>query len=153
MEPTDYLNLAGLHNLGRRLTAAAAAAMKDTSDLGTTELLLLECLYTDGAQPVGALARRTGFAQSRVSTVLAALRRRGLVDLAPDPADRRRTLAEIAPHARAQAGQARNRDAEPTLRALLAALPRADADKVISALGTLDAALGDNQPDPADPAP
>lgn len=149
LPPTSPMNLADLHQLGRRLTAAATSAMKDTSDLGPTELLVLECLYTTGPQPVGAIAQRTGFAQSRVSTVVAALHKRGLAELGTDPADRRRTVAKIAEHARTQAKEARSRDAEPTLRQLLPALTDTDVDAVIAALGTLNAALGEAAPSPS----
>ncbi|MFF8787080.1 hypothetical protein [Streptomyces sp. NPDC015125] len=62
------------------------------------------------------------------------------------PADRRRTVATIADHARTQAREARSRDAEPTLRQLLPALPDADADAVIAALRTLNGALGEAAP-------
>ncbi|MEI5135163.1 MarR family winged helix-turn-helix transcriptional regulator [Streptomyces libani] len=146
LPPTSPMNLAELHQLGRRLTAAATSAMKDTSDLGPTELLVLECLYTTGPQPVGVIAQRTGFAQSRVSTVVAALHKRGLVELGADPADRRRTVAKIAEQARAQAQEARSRDAEPTLRQMLPALADSDVDAVIAALRTLNAALGEVAP-------
>lgn len=145
--PTSPMNLADLHYLGRRLTAAATSAMKDASDLGPTELLVLECLYTTGPQPVGAIAQRTGFAQSRVSTVVAALNKRGLVELGADPADRRRTVAKIAEHARAQAREARSRDAEPTLRQLLPELPEPEVNAVIAALKTLNSALDQAWPD------
>lgn len=149
MPPTSPMNLAELHQLGRRLTAVAISAMKDTSDLGPTELLVLECLYTTGPQPVGTIAQRTGFAQSRVSTVVAALHKRGLVELGTDPADRRRTVAKIAEHARTQAREARSRDAEPTLRQLLSALPVAEVDAVTAALKTLNRALSEASPDAA----
>ncbi|UKY49810.1 MarR family winged helix-turn-helix transcriptional regulator [Streptomyces inhibens] len=141
------MNLAELHQLGRRLTAAAISAMKGASDLGPTELLVLECLYTTGPQPVGAIAQRTGFAQSRVSTVVAALHKRGLVELGADPADRRRTVAKIAERAGAQAREARSRDAETTLRQMLPALPDAEVDAVIAVLKTLSRALGEAPPD------
>ncbi|MCZ1006923.1 MarR family winged helix-turn-helix transcriptional regulator [Streptomyces lydicus] len=137
------MNLAELHHLGRRLTAAATSAMKGASDLGSTELLVLECLDITGPQPVGAIAQRTGFAQSRVSTVVAALHKRGLVELGTDPADRRRTVAKIAEHARTQAKEARSREAEPTLRQMLPGLSDAELNAVISALRTLNAALGE----------
>ncbi|UKY48951.1 MarR family winged helix-turn-helix transcriptional regulator [Streptomyces inhibens] len=143
------MNLAELHRLGRRLTAAAASAMKGASDPGSTELLVLECLFTAGPQPVGAIAQHTGFAQSRVSTVVAALHKRGLVELGTDPADRRRTVAKIAEHARTQARQARSRDAEPTLRQMLPGLPDAELDAMIAALRTLHGALGEAAPDPS----
>ncbi|REK90931.1 MarR family transcriptional regulator [Streptomyces inhibens] len=121
--------------------------MKDASDLGPTELLVLECLYTTGPQPVGAIAQRTGFAQSRVSAVVAALHKRGLAELGTDPADRRRTVAKIADHARTRAGEARSRDAEPTLRQMLHGLPDAEVDVVIAALKTLNSAPGEASPD------
>ncbi|GAA2152712.1 hypothetical protein GCM10009760_49740 [Kitasatospora kazusensis] len=151
--PTSALNLADLHQLGRKLTAAATAAMKDTSDLGTAELLVLECLYTTGPQPVGAIAQHTGYAQSRCSTVIASLHQRGLVELGADPTDRRRTIATIAAHAHAKAKNARNRDAEPTLRHLLPGLSDAQVDTVIAALATLNAALVDATPGPGYPEP
>ncbi|MFD9271326.1 MarR family winged helix-turn-helix transcriptional regulator [Streptomyces goshikiensis] len=139
--PTSSLNLAELHHLGRRLTAAATSAMKDGSDLGSTELLVLECLYTTGSQPVGSIAERTGFAPSRASTVVAALHKRGLVELGVDPADRRRTVVKIADHARTQARDARSRDAEPMLRQMLPELSDTQVEAVIVALGALNGAL------------
>ncbi|KPC62529.1 MarR family winged helix-turn-helix transcriptional regulator [Streptomyces chattanoogensis] len=141
------MNLAELHHLGRRLTAAATSAMKGASDLGSTELLVLECLDTIGPQPVGGIAQRTGFAQSRVSTVVASLHERGLVELRADPADRRRTVTKIADHARTQAREARSRDAESTLRQMLPALADTEVDAVIAALKTLNSALGEAPPD------
>ncbi|WP_405743240.1 MarR family winged helix-turn-helix transcriptional regulator [Streptomyces sp. NBC_01525] len=146
MPPTSPMNLAELHQLGRRLTAAATSVMKDASDLGPTELLVLECLYTAGPQPVGAIAQHTGFAQSRVSTVVATLHKRGLVELGADPADRRRTVAKIAEHARAQAREARSRDAEPTLRQMLPELSAAQVEAVIAALRALNGALVEAAP-------
>ncbi|WP_369354651.1 MarR family winged helix-turn-helix transcriptional regulator [Streptomyces sp. cg2] len=147
MALTSSLNLADLHQLGRRLTAAATAAMKDSSDLGSTELVVLECLYITGPQPVGAVAQHTGFAQSRVSTVIATLRERGLVELSADPADRRRTIAKIAEHARAQAKQARSQDAEPVLRQMLPEASHAQIAQTLAVLGNLHAALGEAGPE------
>ncbi|MGW8975688.1 hypothetical protein [Streptomyces platensis] len=77
------------------------------------------------------------------------MHKRGLVELGADPADRCHTVAKIAEHARKQAKEAGSRDAEPTLRQLLPALPDADVDAVIAALRTLHTALGEAAPSTA----
>jgi DNA-binding MarR family transcriptional regulator len=71
-------------------TAPAAPA-----PLGPRHMAALEQLR-GGPVTVGGLASRLGLTLPTVSGVLADLDRAGFVDRQPDPADRRRTIAQIA---------------------------------------------------------
>ncbi|MFJ9619464.1 hypothetical protein [Streptomyces noursei] len=79
--------------------------------------------------------------------MIAALRKRGLVELGTDPADRRRTIAEIADHARAQAHHARSRDIEPALRQMLPKASDEEITQTLAVLRNLHTALGEAAPD------
>ncbi|WP_377268587.1 MarR family winged helix-turn-helix transcriptional regulator [Peterkaempfera sp. SMS 1(5)a] len=145
------MNLAELHLFGRALSAAAVHAMQPTGSepLSPTELVVLRCLHGQDGLAVGELARRCGFAQSRISTVVAALRDRGLLEAAPDPRDRRRNLVSTTALLRELAAAVPAVDATPLLRELLAAAgPR--AEELVAALGEAAAVLaaqaGEPQP-------
>jgi DNA-binding MarR family transcriptional regulator len=69
--------------------------------------LVLRDVFANPDTSVSAITARTGLPQSYVSESVAALRDRGILDTAPDPQDRRRTLATItAAHRRRVAKRA-----------------------------------------------
>ncbi|WP_055585419.1 MarR family winged helix-turn-helix transcriptional regulator [Streptacidiphilus griseoplanus] len=143
------MNLAELHLFGRALSAAAVHAMQPTGSvpLSPTELVVLRCLHDEDGLAVGELARRCGFAQSRISTVVAELRERGLLEVVPDPRDRRRNLVSTTARLRELATSVPAVDATPLLHELLgAAGPR--AGELVAALGEAAAALAAHTGEP-----
>jgi DNA-binding MarR family transcriptional regulator len=72
------------------------AAPQTPAPLGPRHVAALQQLR-DGPLTVSELASRLGLTLSTVSGVLADLGRAGFVDRQPDPADRRRTIAQIPP--------------------------------------------------------
>jgi DNA-binding MarR family transcriptional regulator len=85
--------------------------------LGPRHVAALEQLR-DGPLTVGMLAARLGLTLSTVSGVLAGLDRAGFVERSPDQADRRRTIVQIAPGARAAVEQWLDGAAAPLARVL-----------------------------------
>lgn len=61
---------------------------------------MLEDVLRHSDSSVSEIQARTGFVQSHVSASVARLKRRGLVDTAPDPADGRRTRVRVSEDAR-----------------------------------------------------
>ena len=136
------MHLGELYRLGRQLGDIAATAMgrPSTSDLSAAERIVLHDLVDHGVSTIGDLSSRTGFAQSRISTVVAALRERGLVRTAISEVDRRRTEVEPLEETRRLALEAR-RSATPGLSAALAGLDPRRRREVIAALDDLHRAL------------
>jgi len=136
------MQVGALYLLGRRLAEIAASAMgaPSTSDLSAAERIIVQDLVQNGLSTISDLASRTGFAQSRVSTVVAALRERGLVRTAVSQVDRRRTEVEPLEATRRLAAESR-RSAGPALSAALAQLDPERRREVIAALDDLHRAL------------
>jgi len=126
-----------LHRLGRRLvdlsrdvTTGAA-----TSPFTPAEIALLEHALHHPGSSVGELATRTGIAQSHVSTSLARLRDRGLVQTTADPTDGRVTRVQLSQTARRAI---RRRAGTPADDAIAAAVgDRATARRVVRLLDEL----------------
>jgi DNA-binding MarR family transcriptional regulator len=85
--------------------------------LGPRHVAALEQLR-DGPLTVGALAARLGLTLSTVSGVLTGLDRAGFVERSPDQADRRRTIVQITPGARAAVEEWLDGAAAPLARVL-----------------------------------
>lgn len=120
--------MSDLYQLGRRLAELALTDMgADELGLSTGEFLVLQDLFLNGRSAVGEIARRTGLAQSRVSTGVRGFIERGWASSDSDPADGRRTLVDLTPEVRA-AGQARR--AERADRTLNKALTEAGVDEL-----------------------
>jgi len=86
-----------LHRLGRRLIELSRAATAESGDPAMTpgEVAVLEDALTHADSSVSDISARTGFVQSHISTSVARLKRRGLVDTASDPGDGRRTHVTV----------------------------------------------------------
>jgi DNA-binding MarR family transcriptional regulator len=94
----------------------------------------------DGPVTVGELAGRLGLTLSTVSGVLADLDRAGLVERRADPADRRRTLVEVAPAQAALIGQWLDGAARPLARVLDQLTPD-EQEVFVKAMNLLEAEL------------
>lgn len=86
-----------LYRLGRRLTKVGESALKGAGETrlpAGIALILLDVLEHPGS-PIRDIAARTGFPQGHVSSSVARLRERGVVETAADSADGRRTLVKV----------------------------------------------------------
>jgi DNA-binding MarR family transcriptional regulator len=95
--------------LGRQLTRIGEHALRGGSGAEMTNgrALVLRDVFANPDTSISAITARTGLPQSYVSESIAALRERGILDTAPDPQDRRRTLATVtAAHRRRVARRA-----------------------------------------------
>jgi DNA-binding MarR family transcriptional regulator len=101
----------GMRRYQDQTTPQASAA------LGPRHVAALEQLR-DGPLTVGALAARLGLTLSTVSGVLTGLDQAGFVERAPDQADRRRTIVQIAPDARTAVEEWLDGAAAPLARVL-----------------------------------
>lgn len=130
------MNLSELRRLGRALSNAALASMHSSVDnsLTGTEIAVLDCIRVQDGLTVGEIARRSGFAQSRVSAVVADLAGRGLLTISTDPQDRRRSLVEGTPTLVDLLADSPTLDASPTLLTLFADLPEDDSKELLAAL-------------------
>ena len=119
--------MSDLYQLGRRLAELALTDMgADELGLSTGEFLVLQDLFLNGRSAVGEIAKRTGLAQSRVSTGVRGFIDRGWALSESDPADGRKTLVDLTPEIRT-AGQARR--AARADRTLTKALTEAGVDE------------------------
>jgi MarR family 2-MHQ and catechol resistance regulon transcriptional repressor len=155
------MEMSDLYQLGRRLAEIALEDM-GANELGLApgEFLVLQDLYLNERSPIKDIARRTGLAQSRVSTSVRSFTERGWVTTSADPDDGRKTLVDLTADIRAAGSQRRAARAD---RALTAALAAADDDEraaLTSALARLHQLLVAGHaprrfpdPTPAPPAP
>jgi DNA-binding MarR family transcriptional regulator len=138
--------------LGRQLTRIGEHALRGSSGAEMTNgrALVLRDVFANPDTSVSAITARTGLPQSYVSESVAALRDRGILDTAPDPQDRRRTLASVtAAHRRRVAkrasiavdatlvneiGEERARIALPLLSRIAELLSEADTGPILAAL-------------------
>jgi DNA-binding MarR family transcriptional regulator len=113
---------AQLHKLGRRLIELSRAATSDSGDQALTpaEAAIVEDVIKNPGASVTDIGQRTGFVQSHVSTSVARLRDRGIVETAPDPTDRRRTTVRVT---------------RPAMRAIMRRSQRPIDDTVKTAVG------------------
>jgi DNA-binding MarR family transcriptional regulator len=83
--------------LGRQLTRIGEHALRggSQSEMTNGRALVLRDVFANPDASVSAITTRTGLPQSYVSESVAALRDRGILETAPDPQDRRRTLASV----------------------------------------------------------
>lgn len=108
--------------------------------LGPRHVAALEQLR-DGPLSVGTLASRLGLTISTVSGVLAGLDRAGFVERSADQDDRRRTIVQIAPGARADVQEWLDGAAAPLARVLDRLAPDERA-AFLKAMDMLEAEFG-----------
>jgi MarR family 2-MHQ and catechol resistance regulon transcriptional repressor len=121
------MEMSDLYQLGRRLAEIGYEGM-GAAELGisNSEFLVLRDLFMNGRSSISETVGRTGLAQSRVSTCVQELVKKGWVTTAADPDDGRRTLARVTPEVK-QLGDARR--ARPAEDALSLALAGVDPDE------------------------
>ncbi|MEV4560349.1 helix-turn-helix domain-containing protein [Kitasatospora sp. NPDC049285] len=130
-----------LLRLGKRLTDLGKELVTDPAAATLTpgEIAVVADVYRHPGTSVQDIRARTGFAQSHVSTSVARLRERGLLDAAPDPSDGRRTLLSTSELARTHI---RTRAAGPAEPVIARAVPDpAQARRVTELLEELAALL------------
>ena len=148
------VEMTDLYQLGRRLAEIALADMgAGELDLPPGEFLVLQDLFLNGRSPIRDIAARTGLAQSRVSTSVRSFTDRGWAVTSADPADGRKTLADLTEEVRAAGARRRETRAEGTLASALAAVSPAERDALIAALARLHQLLVASQPPRRFPAP
>ncbi|HEY2704050.1 MAG TPA: MarR family winged helix-turn-helix transcriptional regulator [Candidatus Dormibacteraeota bacterium] len=132
-----------LYQLGRRLQDVAERAMGSgpALDLTPAERIVVVDLLDHGTSTISRVSSRTGFAQSRVSTVVAALRERGWIETSVSEADRRHTHVALAEDGRRRATEARTKVATPALTAALAGMSADRRGEVLAALEEVHRAL------------
>lgn len=139
------MDVARLHRLARTLREVAAAAAAEAADdqpLSAGQLAVVEDLARHEATTVGEVARRTGLAQSLVSTTVAGLRGAGVVTARTDAGDRRRILVTLADDARSQMLSRSGRPVAGALRrAVRAASPELDDAALDAATAEVERAL------------
>jgi MarR family 2-MHQ and catechol resistance regulon transcriptional repressor len=132
MEMTD------LYQLGRRLAEIALADMgADELDLTPGEFLVLQDLFLNGRSAIGDIAKRTGLAQSRVSTGVRSFIDRSWAATTADPADGRKTLVELTDEVRRKGQARRSGRADHALAATLIAAG-ADATEAAALSASLE---------------
>lgn len=101
MTPSDSnvsysdMNPMSLFLLGRRLMQIAEGALPGGRKGTSLRLVFVDIAYHPNSS-ITEITTRTGFPQSLVSTAVARLRDRGVVESEPDPLDRRRTLVRAS---------------------------------------------------------
>lgn len=140
--------MSDLYQLGRRLAEIALEDMgADAPGLAPGEFLVLQDLFLNGRSAVGDIAKRTGLAQSRVSTSVRALAGRSWVTTAADPADGRKTLVDVTEVIRTAGEQRRAGRADKTLANALADVDDKERAALIAALARLHQLLvADHRP-------
>ncbi|MGV9616596.1 MarR family winged helix-turn-helix transcriptional regulator [Nocardia xishanensis] len=121
--------------LGRALVAAELPVLERNGltmwAYGVLLGLELEPVYTQAA-----LAKAIGADKTRIIGVLDDLQRRGLIERAPDPTDRRVNLVSLTKEGKAVRDRAQ-REIRDREEEMLAALPRADRQAFLRTLHTL----------------
>jgi DNA-binding MarR family transcriptional regulator len=148
METTD------LYQLGRRLAEIALSDM-GANELGVTpaQFLVLQDLFFSGRSTVGDIAKRTGLAQSRVSTSVRDFAARGWATTTVDPDDGRKTLVELTDEVHADGVQRRKSRADNSLAAALAGTETKERDALIASLKRLHTLLVTDHPPRRFPGP
>lgn len=109
----------------------------------TETRVLFELAHRHGAT-AGELGRDLGLDSGYLSRILSRLDADGVLARSPSPDDGRKTVLRLTPHGQAVFAPL-NRKSDEQIGALLAALPDAAATRVVTAMRTIEAALGDGK--------
>jgi DNA-binding MarR family transcriptional regulator len=132
------VNAGELFRIARLLREVALVATRDPGEPPAPPGLvaIVDDIARHDGTSVGEIAARTGLAQSLVSKTVARLRDAGIVDVAQDTSDRRRTRIAITDSARSEVFAARGE--RPITRALSERLPHLPAKRAARAEALLD---------------
>jgi DNA-binding MarR family transcriptional regulator len=143
------MEMSEIYQLGRRLTEIGYEGMGAAAlGLSTSEFLVLRDLFMNGRSANSETVTRTGLAQSRVSTSVQALTKKGFLRTMTDPDDGRRTLAEVTPEVYEEGMKRRATPAEDALDILLADAEPAERSELARALERLHDILVPVPPEP-----
>lgn len=143
------MDVASLYLVGRKVAMLAERAMSDPEGLpaepdverlvlrAVAERLVLRAVAESPGLTVGELARKLSLAQSRISQVVAALEREGLVQRSIDAGDRRRQLIEPTGQFKRIVESRMVRGVEDALEPLLVHANARERTRVIAALELL----------------
>jgi MarR family transcriptional regulator, 2-MHQ and catechol-resistance regulon repressor len=124
--------------LGQRLADAGRSEIRASApDIPAAELIVMGDLLSNPPSTITSLAERTGYVQSRVSTAVAGMVKRGWAQTRSDPADGRRTLVFIPEDVRREAQKFQALSEARTLDHLLADLPPDRRQAIIEGLEEL----------------
>ncbi len=124
--------------LGQRLADIGRLEMQAYAPgVAAAELIIMGDLLDSPPSTITALAERTGYAQSRVSTAVAGLVSRGWAEVSSDPGDGRRTLVTVPVRVRRNAERFRADTENRSLERLLAGRSPARRKAIIAALEEL----------------
>ena len=128
-----------LHRLARFLRELALRATADAGDSGISagDLAIVEDVAHHSGTSIGAIAQRTGLAQSLVSKTVATMRDAGVFAVRPDPGDRRRVVVSVSSQSRDTFRARGDRPIEPALRELRPNASDADVERVAELLDQL----------------
>jgi DNA-binding MarR family transcriptional regulator len=138
------MNAGELHHLSRTLREIAtdATTVRGQAPPSAGDLAVVEDVAANPGTSIGEIASRTGFAQSMVSRIVAAMRDTGVFLAEPDPADRRRVLISVDAKAQARPlHQRAARSIEPALRRRMRGAPPARIARAAKLISDLDALL------------
>jgi DNA-binding MarR family transcriptional regulator len=131
------------YRLGRLLTRIGEVSLKGADEGGGegaapagVAVILMDVVEHPGT-PIGDIATRTGFPQGHVSSTVARLRERGVVEVAADPADRRRTLVSVTAAFRERVARRRGTPIDAARAEVAGLTDPGQAAEVVAALDLL----------------
>lgn len=127
-----------LNRLSRQLREIALRASQDDEELPLSagELVIVEHVARHPGSTISAIARETGLAQSRVSTVVRHLSDERVFVCSKDSKDRRQTLVALSPEVAVQAFE--EFGSRPVDGALATVVPHLSGDQAVRVVSLLD---------------
>jgi MarR family 2-MHQ and catechol resistance regulon transcriptional repressor len=124
--------------LGQRLAEMGRDDLRSrAAEVPAAEMVVMGDLLENPPSTITALAQRTGYAQSRVSTAVAGLVNRGWAQTGSDASDGRRTLVSVPDRIRRESERVQNVTETQSLDHLLAGRTPARRRAIIGALQEL----------------
>ena len=145
------VNAGQLHRLPRLLRQVAQLATENAGDrpIAASTLAVVEDVSEHPDASIVDIVGRTGLAQSLVSRTVEQLRQKGVLIVAPDTADGRRTLVRVDPKIRSE--EFLQRGARPISAAISRVHPGLSADQRSRVEAALDVLAGELLDTPAEP--